>query len=147
VNLPVHKNGAETRDNSCAKGALVVVCEIGFPGENNFVLFQCEWRIGSIRAFGTGCCWLELLLLTGIDFFVCVVFHATIMPHAWIHQLSKQQLEELASQMGLPTSGTVDELRKRVKEKWTAIEAYLPSQSSDKSSSSMTSLPQRSDAT
>jgi hypothetical protein len=69
------------------------------------------------------------------------------MPHAWIHQLSKQQLEELASQMGLPTNGTVDELRKRVKEKWTAIEAYLPSQSTDKSSPSMTSLPQRSDAT
>jgi hypothetical protein len=47
---------------SCAKGAMVVVGEIGFLWENNFVLFQSERRIGSIRAFGTGCCWLELLL-------------------------------------------------------------------------------------
>jgi hypothetical protein len=88
----------------------------------------------------------RVVVVTGIDFF-SVVFHATTMPHAWIHQLSKQQLEGLASQMGLPTSGTVDDLRKRVKEKWIAIEACLPSPSTDKSSSSVTSLPQRSDAT
>jgi hypothetical protein len=55
------------------------------------------------------------------------------MPLAWIHDLSKQQAEEVASQLGLSTDGTLDDLRRRVKEKWTAIEAYLPSQSADKS--------------
>jgi hypothetical protein len=39
----------------------------------------------------------------------------------------------VASQLGLSTDGTLDDLRRRVKEKWTAIEAYLPSQSTDKS--------------
>jgi hypothetical protein len=56
------------------------------------------------------------------------------MPLAWIHDLPKQQLEGLASQLGLSTDGTLDDLRKRVKEKWTAVELYLPSQSTAKSS-------------
>jgi hypothetical protein len=56
------------------------------------------------------------------------------MPLAWIYYLSKQQVEELASQLGLSTNGTLDNLRKRVKKKWTAIEPYLPSQSAVKSS-------------
>ena len=55
------------------------------------------------------------------------------MPLAWIYDLSEQQAEEVASQLGLSTDGTLDDLRRRVKEKWTAIEAYLPSQSTDKS--------------
>jgi hypothetical protein len=55
------------------------------------------------------------------------------MPLAWIHDLPKQQLEGLASQLGLSTDGTLDDLRKRVKEKWTAVELYLPSQSTAKS--------------
>jgi hypothetical protein len=42
----------------------------------------------------------------------------------WIYDLSKQQLEELASQLGQSTDGTLDDLRKWVKEKWTAIEPY-----------------------
>jgi hypothetical protein len=53
------------------------------------------------------------------------------MPQAWIHQLSKQEVEELSSLMGLATTRMLDEMRKRVKDKWTAIEAYLPSQSAD----------------
>lgn len=51
------------------------------------------------------------------------------MPLAWLHAMSKQQLEELASQLGLETGGALDDLRKRVKEKWTAIEPFLPSSS------------------
>jgi hypothetical protein len=44
------------------------------------------------------------------------------MPLAWIHDLSKQQLEELAGQFGLSIDGTLDDLRKRVKQKWTVIQ-------------------------
>jgi hypothetical protein len=43
------------------------------------------------------------------------------MPLAWIHELSKQNLEELALQLGLSTDGTLDNLRKRVKQKWAVI--------------------------
>jgi hypothetical protein len=69
------------------------------------------------------------------------------MPQAWIHELSKQQVEDLASQMGLSTNGTLDELRKQVKEKWIAIEGYLPSQkSAAKCSLQTTSDSQNSDS-
>jgi hypothetical protein len=47
------------------------------------------------------------------------------IPLAWIHDLFKKQAEEVASQLGLSTDGKLDDLRKRVKEKWTAIEDYL----------------------
>jgi hypothetical protein len=55
------------------------------------------------------------------------------MPLSWIHDLPRQQVEELAVQLGLPMDGTLDDLRKRVKERWSAIEPYLPSQSTAKS--------------
>jgi transposase InsO family protein len=55
------------------------------------------------------------------------------MPLAWIHEFSKQQLEDLAGQLGLPIGGTLDDLRKRVKQKWTVIQPYLPSPTADKS--------------
>jgi hypothetical protein len=61
------------------------------------------------------------------------VFHADIMPLSWIHDLPRQQVEELAVQLGLPTDGTLDDLRRKVKERWSAIEPYLPSQSTAKS--------------
>jgi hypothetical protein len=48
------------------------------------------------------------------------------MPQAWIYDLTKQQLEELASQLGLSADGALDNLRKRVRDKWTIIEPYLP---------------------
>jgi hypothetical protein len=54
------------------------------------------------------------------------------MPLAWIHDLSKQQAEELASQLGLAIDGTLDDLRKRLKQKWTAIQPYLPAPSAVK---------------
>lgn len=61
------------------------------------------------------------------------MFHAEEMPLAWIYQLSKQRLEELAGQMGLPTDGALDDLRKRVRDKWTALQPYLPPPGADKS--------------
>jgi hypothetical protein len=54
------------------------------------------------------------------------------MPLAWIHVLSKQQLESLAGQLNLSTEGTLGELWKRVREKWTTIEPYLPPHKSAK---------------
>jgi hypothetical protein len=54
------------------------------------------------------------------------------MPLAWIHDLSKQQVEELARQMSLSIDGTLDDLRKRLKQKWTAIQPYLPTPSAVK---------------
>jgi hypothetical protein len=68
------------------------------------------------------------------------------MLQAWIHELSKQKVEELASQLGLSTDGTLSDLRKRVNEKWTAIEHYLPSQSAAKSSLLTESVPQNIDS-
>jgi hypothetical protein len=68
------------------------------------------------------------------------------MLQAWIHELSKQRVEELASLMGLSTNRTLDDLRKRVKEKWIDIEAYLPLQSAAKSSLPTTSVPQSIDS-
>jgi hypothetical protein len=61
---------------------------------------------------------------------VCVScwYHA----RAWINNISKLQLEQLVSQLGLPTDGALDDLRRRVSEKWTAIEACLPSPGLDK---------------
>jgi hypothetical protein len=56
------------------------------------------------------------------------------MPQAWINNLSKLLLEQLVSQLGLPTDGALDDLRRLVREKWTAIEACLPSPGLDKSS-------------
>jgi hypothetical protein len=55
------------------------------------------------------------------------------MPVSWIHDMSKQQLQELASQLGLSVDGKLYDLRVRMKEKWTAIEAHLPSHRTDMS--------------
>jgi hypothetical protein len=46
------------------------------------------------------------------------------MPLSWIHDISKQQLQELTSQLGLSADGKEDDLRVRVKEKWTAIDSH-----------------------
>jgi hypothetical protein len=55
------------------------------------------------------------------------------MPLAWIHNLPREQAEKLAIELSLSTQGTLDELRKRLKEKWKTLEGYLPPQSTDKS--------------
>jgi hypothetical protein len=65
--------------------------------------------------------------------FFVVVFHSVVMPFGWIHDLPRQQVKELAGQLGLLTDGTLIDLRKRVKQKWAAIEPYLPSPSAAKS--------------
>jgi hypothetical protein len=62
------------------------------------------------------------------------VFHADTIPRAWINNLSKLQLEQLASQLSLPTDGALDDLRRRVGEKLSTIEACLPSPGLPKSS-------------
>jgi hypothetical protein len=54
------------------------------------------------------------------------------MPLGWIHELSRQQADELAGQLGLSTEGTLEELRKRIKDKWTAVEPFLPSHTTAK---------------
>jgi hypothetical protein len=59
------------------------------------------------------------------------------MPLAWIYELSKQQLEELAGQLGLPTDGALDDLRKRVRDKWKNIQPHLPPPGAAKSLQTM----------
>jgi hypothetical protein len=54
---------------------------------------------------------------------------STTMPLAWLHEMSKQQLEELASQLGLKVDRMLDDLRRYVKEKWSVIKPFLPSPS------------------
>jgi hypothetical protein len=58
------------------------------------------------------------------------------MPLVWIHDLSRLQADELANQLGLSTDGTLDDLRKRIKDKWTAVEPFLPSHSAANSNAS-----------
>jgi hypothetical protein len=42
-----------------------------------------------------------------------------------IHNLSKEDAESLPVDLDVPVQGTLDELRKRVKEKWKVLETYL----------------------
>jgi hypothetical protein len=69
------------------------------------------------------------------------------MPLAWIHELPKQQLESLAGQLNLSTEGTLDDLRKRVKDKWTTIEPYLPPHTTAKSLQTMNPIQSTTDPT
>jgi hypothetical protein len=59
------------------------------------------------------------------------------MPLAWIHILPKEEAEKLAMDFSVPVQGTLDELRKRLKDKWKALETYLPAKSADKSQVAM----------
>ncbi|PNF25747.1 hypothetical protein B7P43_G12985 [Cryptotermes secundus] len=54
------------------------------------------------------------------------------MPLAWIHNLPREEAEKLASELCVSVQGTLDELRKRLKEKWRALEVCLPPQITDK---------------
>jgi hypothetical protein len=69
------------------------------------------------------------------------------IPLAWIHELPKQQLESLAGQLNLSTEGTLDDLRKRVKDKWTTIEPYLPPHTTAKSLQTMNPIQSTTDPT
>jgi hypothetical protein len=59
------------------------------------------------------------------------VLHAINMPLAWIHNLPKEESEKLDMELGVPLQGTMDELRKRLKDTWRLVETYLPPQSID----------------
>jgi hypothetical protein len=59
------------------------------------------------------------------------------MPLAWINNLRREDAEKLANELNVPTQGILDELRKKLREKWKTLEAYLPPQSSDKSGVTM----------
>jgi hypothetical protein len=54
------------------------------------------------------------------------------MPLAWIYNLPREEAEKFASELGVSVQGTLDELRKRLKEKWRALEVCLPPQIADK---------------
>jgi hypothetical protein len=50
------------------------------------------------------------------------------MPLTWhVHNLSKQQAEQLVTQLDISEKGTLDDIRKHLKEKCAATEACLPS--------------------
>jgi hypothetical protein len=59
------------------------------------------------------------------------------MPLAWIHNLHREDAEKLARELSVPVQGTLNDLRKSLKEKWKALETYLPPQSADKSQVAM----------
>jgi hypothetical protein len=59
------------------------------------------------------------------------------MPLLWIHNLRREEAEKRAMELGVPVQGTLDELRKILKETWKALETYLPSQNTDKSEVAM----------
>jgi hypothetical protein len=52
------------------------------------------------------------------------------MPLGWIRG---EEAEKLAVELGVSVQGTLDDVRKKLKEKWKALEQYLPPQSTDKS--------------
>jgi hypothetical protein len=45
---------------------------------------------------------------------------------AWIYNLPREEAEKLEMELCVPVQGTLDDLRKRLKEKWKALETYLP---------------------
>jgi hypothetical protein len=49
------------------------------------------------------------------------------MTVGWIDDMPKQQLQEQASQLGLPVNGNLNDLRIRVKEMWIAIKGHFSS--------------------
>jgi hypothetical protein len=59
------------------------------------------------------------------------------MPLASTHILPREEAEKLAMELGVPVQGILDEFRKRLKEKWKALETYLPPQNTDKSKVAM----------
>jgi hypothetical protein len=61
-----------------------------------------------------------------------VVLYVVTMPLGWIHNLPREEAEKLANELGVSTQGTLDELRQKVKDKWRAVETYLPPQIADK---------------
>jgi hypothetical protein len=63
---------------------------------------------------------------TGIILVIVLCSMLITMPLAWLHDMPKPQLDELVRQLGLKADGTLEDL---MKERWTAIEPFLPSPS------------------
>jgi hypothetical protein len=61
-----------------------------------------------------------------------VVLYVVIMPLGWIHNLPREEAEKLANELGVSTQGTLDELWRKMKDKWRALETCLPPQIADK---------------
>jgi hypothetical protein len=59
------------------------------------------------------------------------------MPLGWIHNLPREEAEKLTNKLGVSVQDTLDELRRKVKGKWRAVETYLPPQIADKFGESM----------
>jgi hypothetical protein len=54
------------------------------------------------------------------------------MPLQWIHDLSREEADNLAAELNVAGQGNLDDLRKRLKEKWKSLETYLPPQNAGK---------------
>ena len=50
---------------------------------------------------------------------------------------SREEAEKLPVELGVSVQGSVDELRKKLNDKWRALEAYLPPHVTDKLAPSM----------
>jgi hypothetical protein len=55
------------------------------------------------------------------------------MMSEWIDNLTSEELQKMATELGVSDSATVHELRQRLKELWRTMEQYLPPRSTDKS--------------
>jgi hypothetical protein len=66
-----------------------------------------------------------------------MVLHHINMPLAWLHNLPREEAEKLAMELSVPVQGTLDDLRKSLKEKWKALETYRHPQSIDRFSAAM----------
>jgi hypothetical protein len=60
------------------------------------------------------------------------MLYVVIMPLGWIHNLPREEAEKLANELGVSAQRTLDELRRKVKDKGRAVEIYLPPQIADK---------------
>jgi hypothetical protein len=67
-----------------------------------------------------------------IYIYLFVVLYVVIMPIGWIHNLPREEAAKLANELGVSVQSTLDELRRKVKDKWRAAETYLPPQVADK---------------
>jgi hypothetical protein len=70
-------------------------------------------------------------------YILCVLLHGIDMPLTWIHNLPREEAERLAVELGVTGQGTLDELRKRLKEKWRMVEQFLPPRSTEESVASL----------
>jgi hypothetical protein len=55
------------------------------------------------------------------------------MPTEWIDDLPREEALKMAIELGVPAKGAVQEIRQRLKEKWTNLEQYVPPPSTDES--------------